>query len=170
MDVLQEASQSHIELHDDDANAVEGVLCYLYGLNAMTPCSSLDLASRLVYVIALYAVADKYDVPALKREILASFRQVAEKEWLTLWTTGHLVEILEAIYNCTTSLATDEIRVLVVGLTFAKMTIFRDKSNVARFRDLLDAVPDFATDLVMFDPQEHSTWATAGDATSATFT
>ncbi|KAF2816522.1 uncharacterized protein BDZ99DRAFT_566341 [Mytilinidion resinicola] len=152
-----EASQSTLELHDDDPQALEGMLRHFYNLEPMSPCETdrpstpnqTDASAKLKHIVHLYAAADKYDAPVLKKEVLSSFMTLARKDWLALWNSGELPDIIEAIYAF--ALRKDRLRIAAVQLSLENIGKFR-KSNVDAFRDLIESVPDFSADILMQVP------------------
>lgn len=57
-----------------------------------------ELPSELKHIVNVYTVADKYDVPVLKEDILKSFVPLEHDNWLALWNVGELSGIIEAIF------------------------------------------------------------------------
>ncbi|KAG4434012.1 hypothetical protein IFR05_010494 [Cadophora sp. M221] len=85
VETVIEASKSTLVLEDDNPNAVDGVLRYLYELDPMESCGSPLPAVTLKHAVYPYATADKYDAPHLRGEMLSSFKDRAERLWQILW-------------------------------------------------------------------------------------
>jgi len=82
-----ENNDSTIELQDDDPDAVEAMIKWLYGFSAeeiglsmsvrrndpLEPQDPIDIAEGLLALIAAYQVGDKYDVPTLCTHVLREF-------------------------------------------------------------------------------------------------
>ena len=103
---LKEAQEKEIHLQDDDPELIESMLVYLYtaqypSVEDFTWIQSNQEEMHL-YHPRLYAVADNYDVPALKTAIKASFAQdmifVREND-------GHefsnMAKVIAAVYEST---------------------------------------------------------------------
>ncbi|ORY09036.1 ankyrin repeat-containing domain protein [Clohesyomyces aquaticus] len=152
-----EASQSTLELHDDNPQAVEGMIRHFYDLDPMSPCEparpstpdQTDPSTKLKHIVHLYAVADKYDAPMLRKRILSSFTFLARKNWLTLWNSGELPDIIGAIYAFT--VRKDRLRVATIELSLGYIGEFRE-SDLDAFRELIETVPDFGADILMRVP------------------
>ncbi|KAF2687530.1 ankyrin [Lentithecium fluviatile CBS 122367] len=152
-----EASASTLELHDDDPEAVEGMLRYFYDLDPMPPCETYKpsipeqtkLFAKLKHIVHVYAVADKYDVPMLRKTCLNSFVALARKCWLALWKSGELPNIIEAIYAF--AIQKDTLRNAAVELSLEYIGDFRDSDGDA-FQDLMETVPEFSADMLMQIP------------------
>jgi len=75
----KEAHEKEIDLQDEDPNLIDGMLVYMYTAQYPSVEDSTWIQSNRnemhLYHPQLYAVADKYDVPALKTAIKASFPQ-----------------------------------------------------------------------------------------------
>ncbi|KAH9207826.1 hypothetical protein DL95DRAFT_468345 [Leptodontidium sp. 2 PMI_412] len=149
-----EASMLTIVLEDDNPNAIDGMLRYLYGFDPMESCGSSLPAVTLKHVVYLYATADKYDVPHLRGEMLSSFKDRAERLWHILWLSGKLADIIESVYDYTPP--NDSMRQAVVRFSVDNLSTLLQNSP-ERFRALLEDIPDFGTDIIMNLLQKSST-------------
>ncbi|MCJ1244620.1 hypothetical protein MMC30_001818 [Trapelia coarctata] len=69
----KEAMQSSITLEDDDPAFVGGMLEYLYTMVYPSVASVFRKSDDLVFDARMYAIADKYDLPDLKRKVQEAF-------------------------------------------------------------------------------------------------
>jgi hypothetical protein len=133
------------------------MLRYFYDLDPMSRCETgrpsipeqTEPSAKLTHIVHLYAAADKYDAPVLRKYILSSFMTIARKHWFALWNSGELPDIIEAIYAFT--VREDRLRNAAIGLSLEHIEKFRE-SDVDAFQDLLETVPDFGADILMRIP------------------
>jgi ankyrin repeat protein len=136
------------------------MLRYFYDLDPMSPCATgmpsmisisnqTEPSAKLKHIVHLYAAADKYDAPVLRKNILSSFMTIACEHWLALWNSGELPDIIEAIYAF--AVRKDCLRNAAVELSLEHINKFRE-SDVGAFQDLLETVPDFGADIFMQIP------------------
>lgn len=88
------------ELKEDDPEHIRALLRFLYGLDYVDKLTPDTMALH----VHVYVVADKHDMPELKRLAVLNFRSLAEVACLTDEAT-HFIEALQVIYN--TSLSGD---------------------------------------------------------------
>jgi len=124
----------------------------------MTTAASPGTSADVRHIIELYACADKYQVPLLATLVENRFQALAAQYWLDLWDQG-LPDIVNAIYSCTTH-PDNYMRRAVVDLTAQNAKDFRANQPV-RFKQVLDSIPDFATELVMRMAEGNATGSTS---------
>ena len=77
VDFKQEAESSIIELEGNDLTTIHDVLQYLYGFDYS---DEADLP-QMTFNAQVYALADKYDILALKTLVTAKFKELAKAGW-----------------------------------------------------------------------------------------
>jgi hypothetical protein len=77
---FQENQAKEITLHDDNANALEAMLHYLYH-EKMKWTGSLDTKTYLLFCLDLYQVADKYGCPNVQGAAHSDFCSGFKKYW-----------------------------------------------------------------------------------------
>jgi hypothetical protein len=77
---FQEKESQEIILHDDDADALEAMLYYLY-CDKTKWTGRLDTNTYLLFCLNLYQVADKYDCPIVQEAAHLDFRTGFKKYW-----------------------------------------------------------------------------------------
>lgn len=75
----REAAEGVITLHEDDQDAVDAMLQYLYKSDYSEPTPS-GKPSSLVLDCRTHTIADKYDVTPLRALATSKFTERAEKE------------------------------------------------------------------------------------------
>jgi hypothetical protein len=143
---FKEAKEPIIHLHEDDPDALEAMLRTCYGLDPFTNLEKPALHEKLQKFIALYVVADKYQVPGCQSKAEAMISEAATHRWAELWDKNHLEDIVEQIYDATIN-STDFLRKWVVDRMHLELRHFRE-SDSKRLTQLLEAVPELAAALV----------------------
>jgi hypothetical protein len=134
------------------------MLRHFYDLDPMSPCERGRLSTstqtesfaKLRYLVHLYAAADKYDVPILRKRVLSSFMALASQSWLILWYSGELPHIIEAIYTSTVR-ENDCLRVAAIEMSLVYINDFLE-SDMDALQDLIGTDPDFSADILMRVP------------------
>lgn len=81
-DWIQESQLSEIKMNDDDLEALLALLQYLYTYNYKTVSSNTEykVAYEMRFQVKVYAIADKYDIPELKKLATNRFELTLSKE------------------------------------------------------------------------------------------
>jgi len=144
---FEEASKSEIELLDDDADALDGVLRYCYGLDPMETVQTQGPVSELLSVVNIHALAEKYDILPLRTDMNERFKNLGEQHWESLWLSDDISQIIDAVFASNPS-PSQGIRATAVELSYTKISNLRDK-NPQMFYSILEETPNFAADLVI---------------------
>ena len=89
----KESREKKITLEDDDPNAVQQMIEYLYKLDFEYYHSDIY---RHFQLFEVYILADKYDIPDLRRWCRLAFQ---EEMYQVDWTSGDLHELVEAAWT-----------------------------------------------------------------------
>ena len=89
----KESREKKITLEDDDPNAVQQMIEYLYKLDFEYYRSD---NYRHFQLFEVYILADKYDIPDLRRWCRLAFQ---EEMYQVDWTSGDLHELVEAAWT-----------------------------------------------------------------------
>jgi ankyrin repeat protein len=154
---LKEASQSTIDLKEDNQMGVQAMLRFFYGLDPLASLQSTKLSDIIDSIISIYATADKYDAPRLRTRMVASFKQHAEPAWLDLCQSGDLSKLIDLLYESTC--AGDPLRSSAISFCTKNFSELRARCP-DQFRQLLENSPDFAADIVMDIPQRSMPYKT----------
>lgn len=90
---LQEDGAHTLSLPDDDAEATEAMLRHFYGLAPHTAAKD----PGIIFDLRLFAVAGKYDVPALLDEAVKRVREYLEPRWQHKTFPQLVFEIYEGV-------------------------------------------------------------------------
>jgi hypothetical protein len=84
---LQEASTETIEIHEDDPETFQKMMEFFYNMDIKTDSTfsnpNTHLKNHAVPIIALHALADKYDAKALQEAAVVAFK-TCTKDMLTI--------------------------------------------------------------------------------------
>ena len=143
---LQEGISGTIDLRDDDPDTVNRMLEYLYTIDykddhdVSNPFNPRTMESSLVVNANVYAIAEKYDVRALKSLAEQKFAEALE----TQWNSDSLPVAVEIVYTTTPS-SDRGLRDCITRL------IERHRNDLLKKKGFLQAVGangDFAIDVV----------------------
>ena len=79
--MMQEAKENTIDLSDDDPQAVDAMLYYLYNWDYHDQGNDQQQVSPIVLDVRVFAIADKFFVEPLKQLSADKFAKRAEAEW-----------------------------------------------------------------------------------------
>lgn len=155
-DPPQETSQSAVELHGDDPDALELVLRQCYSLDPAALAVPGDPAAELARLAAVHVVADKYDAPDVRAAVAAQFAACAEAGWLAVWRAAgrRLEEVLEGAFAAPLP-RSHPVRRAVAERTREHAERFR-ADDEPRFRALLERFAELAADVVMLQMTAHA--------------
>ena len=121
---------------------------YCYGINQLGDSTFPTTAHTAQDVVEIYAVADKYDVPDLKKTCLVTFESLVRQQWAQLWECGDLSSLVETVCSC--SAPQDQIRSIATALVLEHMDeLCATKVNEDKLRAILEENPEFAADLLL---------------------
>ncbi|KAF1993612.1 hypothetical protein P154DRAFT_477289 [Amniculicola lignicola CBS 123094] len=135
----KESVDSSIRLEGDDLSVVEAMLQFMYTFDYNASGSAENSPSPMVFNVKMYAVAEKYDIPALKSQSKHKFETTVE----TCWKMDDFSYAVAQIYNSTPS--TD--RGLRKVATEAACEHINELLPKQGFRDVLDETVGFASDI-----------------------
>ncbi|KAH8683382.1 ankyrin repeat-containing domain protein [Tricladium varicosporioides] len=147
---FSEAAKPTIELEDDEANSVESMLRFFYGLNPIEKREDSSPGDVLSEVVRIYLTADKYDVPLLQSTMLDTFKTLAMSSCVELLTSGVLSGIIDSIYHSTAS--GDPLRKMIQEVCLLNFSTFRENNPVG-FRTMFEENPEFSADVLMVIPE-----------------
>lgn len=75
-------SASRIELPDDDPVYLERLLEYLYGAKFHDIAYSSVFGAQGIFSVNMYAIADKYDVPSLRKNAASQLNAFCNPDWV----------------------------------------------------------------------------------------
>lgn len=84
----QEAHENEMSLEDDNPKAVRIMIRCLYGLGYKKDKSST--ADDMLFLVDVFAIADKYDVPRLRKSVTIHFAELAKKKRISREQTHSL--------------------------------------------------------------------------------
>jgi hypothetical protein len=142
---MKEVNKSEIELQDDDADALEAMLRYLYGFRFTPPTPSLQTNDKVRYHCNVVVVADKYNLPSLAQEAVKSLTTFVTSldeaavllESLVILTDEYFD--YESLEQCATTLAKPHLNELARLPTFS---IWLSKRRLV-VQELIDDVTVF---------------------------
>lgn len=133
-----ESGATEMPLHDDDPEAVEGMIRFIYGIDYRDAATSPGFD----YFLRIFAVADKYDVPGLVKMVTEDVRSELERE--ALREPSSFSQLVRSIY-AETPTHRGELR------SIAKETCsknFAALMKVEHFKETLRHVPDLSVQLL----------------------
>lgn len=143
---IQEASGTVMELYDDDPDHFEFFLKYMYtGIydkDAISKLADGDAVKRATIPIGINVVADKYDVPDIRKTITQDV-----KELFKACSSEAALAVVHAFYEDRVTTNTDIGQVISSAILngHPQLSVIRDNA----FTDLLEAQPKFAVDVAL---------------------
>lgn len=144
----QEASAAAIDLHDDHAHALCGMIATFYGHSGHEKTSvtnSENGAAYVMYTIDLYVTASKYLVPTLCSEVVRDMGEMMEVLTEDDGYPEHLGRVANHIYATHADAAVD-LRKPLVHIIVQHVNMWKDSDG---FKQLLADIPDLAFDVVL---------------------
>lgn len=130
----QEAHENEMSLEDDNPKAVRIMIRCLYGLGYKKDKSST--ADDMLFLVDVFAIADKYDVPRLRKSVTIHFAELAKKKDFT--RTNAFVECIKSA--CENAWADKSLERVILGICHEKLaSVFQNQS----FKDWLQTTTSF---------------------------
>jgi len=137
---LQEAASNTIDLEDDDPAIIRRMVNYMYQLDYTYEPKAEHETSHMMIDVQMYAIADKYDIPGLKRLAILKFRGLTNASW----KTPAFPEAIKAIYETTPDSDRGLRDVVLKKSVEHSKTLFKAETG---FKEMLQEAPSFASDL-----------------------
>lgn len=128
--------EGKIEINDFEVSLVEAMLRFMYSFEYSNTCG----ISAMIYDAQVYQIADKYDIPALKKHAKERFETAVGVGW----NMDDFPLAIGIVYD-TTPRRDMGLRDIVVKTSVSKISELLDKDG---FSKTLRSVPDFAVDLI----------------------
>lgn len=140
--IRQEGKEGTITLEEDDPQVVDAMLHWFYEFDYAT---SQDPEQALILNLRVYAAAEKYLLPSLKRLAMTKFEQRAEKEWRSDGFAGAIVEAYDRLLDVDDALRQKIARIV----NDHRSELFDATKGNEMFKYMAVEIPMFGRDVLM---------------------
>jgi len=143
-DHSQESKSSSFELFDDDPSGLAAMLDYIDGSrleHAKARNEPKDSGRGLLFYAELFVLADKYEVPRLRDDVL----QVFKPSLLAVWHKQNFYAAINCIYAMPRGSYFDEFRKVVRSLDDSQLEGFMEDDD---FKELVQAFALLSSDIL----------------------
>jgi speckle-type POZ protein len=138
---VQEKSENAISLCDDDSSTVEAMIHHMYGFDYNSSGNESRRVSPMLFNVKVYHIADKYDVPELKKAAKEKFETTVK----ACWQMDDFPVAISEVYKGT--LETDRgLRDPIVTMSTEHIDQLQEDDG---FRRVLESTARFAADLAL---------------------
>ncbi|KAK3676934.1 hypothetical protein LTR78_003139 [Recurvomyces mirabilis] len=140
---FKEGKQNKIELPDDDKQAVDAILAFLYTHKYGDEGNSQSDTSPMSLDIRVFTIADKYFIEPLKVYAASKFQPRTTGEW----KSPEFAQAIEELY--TAGPPTDRsLRNMVLSVVRDNVDeLYGNKDQYAAFHKIISSIGDFAADV-----------------------
>ncbi|KAI7081865.1 hypothetical protein KC356_g8823 [Hortaea werneckii] len=137
----KEGQEGEITFKNDEPAVIEATLHWFYEFDYGT---SQDIKWPLVLDVQVYAVAEKYSLPNLKRLAATKFEQRAEKEWQSVDFAQAIVEVYGGVLKIDDALRPKITRIV----NKHRVELFHPVHGSKKFSSMSVTIPQLARDVL----------------------